>query len=70
MGERDSLRVAWTMDEGVLRAVAVDRRRRPLPTVREFEKLDEDGNKEVQWGQFAGTVSVFCSISCHVRFEV
>lgn len=60
MGERDSLRVAWTMDEGVMRAVAVDRRRRTLPTVREFERLDEDGNEEVQWREFAGTVSLHC----------
>lgn len=57
MGQRDSLRVAWTMDEGVMRAVAVDRRRRALPTVGEFERVDADGNEEVQWREFAGTVS-------------
>lgn len=57
MGERDNLRVAWTMDEGVMRAIAVDRKKRTLPTIREFEKIDGDGNKEIQWMDFIGRES-------------
>lgn len=57
MGERDSLRMAWTMDEGVVRVVAVDRRPRAMPALREFERVDGDGNEEVQWKGFVGTVS-------------
>lgn len=56
MGERDSLRVAWTTDLHLRRVAAVERNVRRLPKLVDFEVLDDDGSKMIQWDKFIGTV--------------